>query len=126
MKKHLIVIGMTLVLLIIGLSGCTEENNGGNNQANIENKFVGTWNTTSTNWFPILIFTNDGKLIYVFENGNEFELTYEVDENQITVKPVEGNPYPEGTWNYSFSNDDKTLTINNVSGGTTGVYTKQQ
>jgi len=46
-------------------------------------------------------------------------------ENQITVKPIEGNQHPEGTWNYSFSNDDKTLTVNNVSGGTTGVYTKQ-
>ena len=125
MNKHLIVIGIIMMLLVVWLSGCTEENNGGNNQANIENKFVGTWNTTSTNWIPTFIFTNDGKLIYVFENGNELEFTYEVDENQITVKPVQGNTHPEGTWNYSFSNDDKTLTINNVSGGTTGVYTKQ-
>ena len=48
MKKQLIVIGMTILLLILGLSGCFEDSN--KDKENGENPevklFIGKWRTT--------------------------------------------------------------------------------
>ena len=43
MKKQLVVVGITLMLFVVGLSGCTDR------QENNKNKFVGIWTNESSN-----------------------------------------------------------------------------
>jgi len=108
MKKYLIVIGITLILLVVGFSGCTDNN------ASVDRaKFIGTW------YIQAAAQIGHSWLYTFYENGSY--ITYN-----------EG-VYTNGTWNvkegkkldlysnnstmalsYVFSNDDKTISISQV------------
>jgi len=82
MKKHLIVIGMTLVLLIVVFIGCIEE----------ENKILGTWKHHAIGDFDSYnIYEADGKLRFLDVNKKEhtademIHWTYKIDGNIMTT-----------------------------------------
>lgn len=71
MKKQLIIIGMMILLLIVGLSGC-------NDILNDKGKFVGKWSYLgSTAW----IFRDDGTCQTPLGEG-----TYNVDKGKLIVE----------------------------------------
>ncbi|GAH17355.1 unnamed protein product [marine sediment metagenome] len=114
MKKKLLIVGIVAILLIcVGLSGCNEQSS----ESSEENKFLGTW-------------INDvGEITIFHENG--------------TTTSILGDLQGTGTWklendsliitfgliltfDYSFSNNDETLTLINVDTGLTFVHIKQK
>lgn len=117
MKKKLIIVGITLILLCTGLSGCINEDKEQDNTStgNDFDNFVGIWTVDGYN--GITFFSNE-TLAYYYDNG-----MWELRDGklQITV----------GSWNatvdYQFSNNHETITLTGLSGGSSSiVYTKQE
>ena len=57
MNKHLIVIGVVIVLLAVGLSGCVD-----NPFQSEEDKLLGTWKATIDDVTATMIFFSDGTI----------------------------------------------------------------
>ena len=123
MNKHLIVLGIAVLLICVGLSGCTSENNKDTN--NDLAKFVGTWESQDEN--AMYLF---GDTVTFFSNGSliagtlEHEGFYEIKDGKLFVSyPEYGN---EGApRDYSCSNNDTILTLTDPTWEKTAVYTKQ-
>lgn len=109
MKKHLNVIGITLMLLAVGLSGCTETDDTA--------KFVGIWERIETNG-DIASFT-------FFSNGtynlnDEISGKYEIIDGKL-ITYVSEIPYEN---EYYFSDNDTKLHLTYPGIEHTVVYTK--
>ncbi|KYK22323.1 hypothetical protein AYK25_02675 [Thermoplasmatales archaeon SM1-50] len=113
MKKQLLIIGIISILIYVGLSGCNEHNNTINTE---EDRFIGTWHST-TGSPSILEFFKDGKCIYGY-NG-----TWELTDGKLVINLISISLIT--TYNYTFSNNDKTLTLTFIENNFTEVWTKQ-
>ena len=116
MKKQFTFIGIFIILISLGLSGCNQESNTLNHE---KNKFIGTWqNTTGNITTTIILYSNDSCSFSTFtgiwslKNGT---LVMEVPDKYLIF-----------TFNYAFSNNDKTLSLSSaVTTSTTTDFTKQ-
>lgn len=116
MRKQIVIFGIIILLIIVGLSGCFENNQ--SNENNEKNRFVGTWmlpgnvvNLTDT-YFSDGTFTEN-----VGGSG-----TYDIKDGKLVKTYTNGN---SRAYSYSFSNNDKTLTLTRVGSSYPEVYTKQ-
>ena len=77
MKKQLIIVGIIVLLITVGLSGCTNE------ETETKYSIVGTWiereNTTN-----LMIFNNNRTYTFIVENSIA-EGTYTINSTDITV-----------------------------------------
>ena len=111
MKKQLVIIGIAVILITVGLSGCNEENNTLNPE---KSKFVGTWqNSTSM----VIDLFSDGTCTYLSING-----TWDLKDGILGFELSTGSIIH---YRYKFSNNNRTLTLTNVIHGTTFDLTKQ-
>ena len=104
---------MLIILVAVGLCGCNEEsNNGGTGY--LDSRFFGTWEQqiTGTN----ITFAPNGS--YYTEVVGWIS-TWEVKDGKVCYTYDDGT---EACQDFSFSNDDKTLTL--VAGGHGIIYTK--
>lgn len=118
MKKHYVIIATIALLLSIGLSGCTEENNTIHPEKNM---FVGTWkNTTKNITRTIILFSNDScSLSILNETG-----TWDIEDGKLVLKFPDS--YLTYIFNYEFSNNERTLSLSSALGTSmTQVFTKQ-
>jgi hypothetical protein len=111
MKKQLIIIGITLVLIIVGFSGCEEELTP--TMKNEYSKFYGTWNTNASDG-QVWTFRTSKELMVV-SNGT----TYGVGTFDIRAIGIIWLFNPKVIYNYEFSNNDRKLTLT-VDGGSLG------
>ena len=114
MKKELFIIGSVVLLLTIGLSGCTEEEDINANTVEMA-KFVGSWNASEVDVFN---FSADGTCKYVTTLG-----AYSIKNSQLVVVLENGLTR---TYDYDFSVNNTVLTLRNIDLGDTTVYTKQE
>ena len=111
MKKQLVIIGILAILVCSGLSGCNQINNTLNPE---KSKFVGTWqNSTSL----VIDLFSDGKCTFQSING-----TWDLKEGKLVLVLSTGSTI---TYKYLFSNNDRTLSLINLTYGTTFSVTKQ-
>ena len=111
MKKRLAIIGIVAILVTVGLSGCTEEDN---TLTSEETKFVGTWqNNTSM----VIDLFSDSTCTYLSING-----TWDLKDGILGLELSTGSIIH---YRYKFSNNNRTLTLTNVIHGTTFNVTKQ-
>ena len=123
MKKQLIVVGIIVIFLIVGLSGCNS-----NSTKSDEEKLIGIW------IYSISLGNETASASYVFLSNKMFKIITSYNGEVYTVN---------GTWNimdnkllitlegqdtvindYIFSNNDTKLKISDSSGSTV-VFTKQ-
>ena len=110
-KKQLIFIGILVIVVSVGLSGCNEANNGLNPE---KNKFVGTWYKSN---YIVMKLNLDGTCSYLAQSG-----TWEVKEGKLLLTLSSGyNP----SFHYIFSDSDLTLKLTSTLDGSTAVYTKR-
>lgn len=112
MNKQFIAVGIVLILLVVGLSGCSQKATDVN--ADEVKKFVGTWKASE---YDIHTFSLGGACKYLNVPG-----TYDVENGQLTIDLNNGLKY---TYYYSFSNNNTILTLTHVDRGYTTTYTKQ-
>ena len=113
MNKHLVVLGMAVLLLIVGLSGCEQVG-----IQSEENRFAGTWKTDSL--YDTLTLRSEGTCKKFTYDG-----TWSIKDGKFTlIYTARTNPQTY-IYEYSFSNNNNTLTLTNIDTGTPLVYTKQ-
>ena len=111
MKKKIVIIGIIALLLCVGLSGCNQISNTLNPE---RNKFIGIWKES-----------NSLSHVTFFPNGScsfgDSDLSWDIkDGHLLTADPTQTIQI---TYTYSFSNNDKTLTLS--APGFTQILTKQ-
>jgi hypothetical protein len=106
MKKRLILVGVTLFLLAIGLSGCTN-NKTGSSKIN-EEKILGQWVETIPGT-PLIVTMNFVTNMSYYESMNETRIwgTYTMTDETIVLQ----SGGVANTFEYSYSNNDNTLTL---------------
>ena len=115
MKKQLVILGIIAILVTVGLSGCSSENN---NQNPEKMKFVGSWQYTVENSSSVLDIFSNGTFIASDLFYGSWDLK---NEKFIMEMPDYGYTFE---YDYTFSNDNRTLTLV-YSDGRTQVYAKQ-
>ena len=126
MNKHLITLGIAVLLICIGLSGCNESNN---SYKPDEERIIGTWiisepyeGSTRTITY-IFLPDKTYEVIGTYKEDTEsYNGTWKILDYELVVT-IEGQTQ---TGNYNFSNNDKTLTITDNMSNTTTVLTKQE
>jgi len=112
LNKHLIVIGMTLMLLVVGLCGCNEI---GNPSSSDKDRFVGTWKQNTEYGIGFTLFS-DGTGSWQVASS-----TWELKDGKFTI-------YIDGVYfifNYEFSNNYQTLSLEEANQGTKYEFIKQ-
>ena len=110
MKKHLIVIGMMLILLVVGLSGCIDSSNtkdykdtNGAIPTTVEEMIIGTWERDDNRTFT---YKADGTLNIesaTFDYRYWFKDGYLFDSSEGMDEPLEYK------YNISFENKDTMI-----------------
>ena len=102
------------MLLAVGLSGCTEQSE--------ESKFIGTW---IDNVGEVNVYYEDGIVTGSVEDDQGNYLhgtgTWKLENGRLVVTS-KGSIL---TYHYTFSSNNKTLTITNIESGATYVCRKQ-
>jgi len=129
MNKHLIVIGMTLMLLTVGLSGCVDNSE--------LNRYIGTWiaieypkdqNNSNAPLEITWIFYNNGSMKSIVNLqddsiSNEAPpvwYKYALDNNELCISLIIdlNNVSPPICYDCEFSNNYERLTLTHESGAT--------
>ena len=115
MKKQLVILGIIAILITVGLSGCSSENN---NQNPEKMMFVGSWQYTVENSSSVLDLFSNGTFIA----SDLFYGSWDLKNEKFIMEM----PDYSKTWEYTyiFSNNNRTLTLTDINGKTI-VYTKQ-
>ena len=102
MKKQIVILGIAVVLIAVGLSGCEEERSSGT----LDSRFVGTWEnpigvevafasngsyyTSTVGWHGTWEVKN-GKICYTYEGESTcLEFSFSEDGNTLTTRLVTG------------------------------------
>ncbi len=118
-NKKLIILGMAVLLLAVGLSGCTTRLSP---EMNIDDRFVGTWEGEDELGDNVsIIYFSDGTFNTNYGERGEYELK---DEKLVMIV-MTGDLKAVLTYNYAFSNDNTTLSLTELSVNETIAYTRQ-
>lgn len=105
------------MFIAVGLSGCNQVNNALNPE---KNKFVGTWINNAGYMNITISLFSDGTCAYMGISG-----IWDLKDGKLVIDMPNTNPPLTATYNYIFSNNDRTLTLTDINAGSNTVYTKQ-
>jgi hypothetical protein len=111
MKKQLVIVGTAVLLLVVGLSGCNELNP----LSSEEDRFVGTWKQNKEYGIGFTLFS-DGT-----GSWQSVSTTWELKDGKFTI-------YFSGVYliyNYEFSNNYQTLSLEETNSGLKYEFIKQ-
>jgi hypothetical protein len=114
MNKQLVIIGLIVLLVSAGLTLLTY-----NPLNNEKNKFVGTW-INATSPYTTIRLLSDGACSYSSSSGR-----WDLNGGKLVMDLLDDDVPFILTYNYLFSNIDKTLSLTSMSGVEPRVYTKQ-
>jgi len=113
MKKQLIIVGIIILLVCVGLSGCN------NTTVPDEEKIIGTWTNKalfegSIRSFSYNFYTNKSfKYLASYENEDyRVNGTWNITDNKLIMT----SELETKTFDYKISDKDKTLTLTSESG----------
>ncbi len=114
MKKQLVIIAIIVLLVSAGLTLLTY------NPLNDErSKFVGTW-INATSPYTTIKLLSDGTCSYSSSSGQ-----WDLNGGKLVMDLLNDDVPFTLTYNYIFSDNDKTLSLISMSGVESRVYTKQ-
>ena len=111
MNKNLIILGIAILLLVVGLSGC----NGIGENSEL-NRFVGKW---KSNDIPTVMMFNSDRSC----NIGAVRGMYKLEHDSLVIDLDQGVSI---IYEYQFSNNNNTLTLTEMGAyQATFVYTRQ-
>jgi ABC-type Fe3+-hydroxamate transport system substrate-binding protein len=116
MKKQILIVGIIVLLIAVGLSGCNQTSN---SLTSDKDKFVGTWNVKVNDKEGTFVFYSNGTLI----TSSGSRATWEIKDGLLVI--TGGSGTTPSTLSYKFSNGNKTVVLINSASGTTAILTKQ-
>ncbi|UCD14648.1 MAG: hypothetical protein JSW60_04300 [Thermoplasmatales archaeon] len=119
MSKHLLIIGIAVLLLAVGLSGC---NTRLHTERNIDDRFVGIWEGEDELGYAVSInFSSDGGFSTIYgERGK-----YEIKDEGLFMTVMTGDLKAVQIYEYVFSDNNNTLLLNELGINRSIVYTRQ-
>jgi uncharacterized membrane protein len=113
MKKQLIIVGIIVLLVTVGLSGCEQQKSNDDKK-----KFIGTWKYLENNQTENLwTFYNNGMLKVVanylyddFHNNTAWG-TFWVEDNKLYMKTTHNGEEYTDYYDYKFSNNNKRVNF---------------
>ena len=122
MKKQLVIIGLVVLLVGVGLSGCSTQNNNGNHDNNTINpekmRFIGTWKSTAEGSNSTLELYSNGTFFATIMSG-----VWDLKNDTFIMELPDYNKSWE--YGYIFSDNNNTLALTLLDNGKTVVYAKQ-
>jgi len=119
MKKQLLILGLITLLIIVELSGCTE-----NKSKSELDKFLGTWGSGNYTY----TFYSNG----TFVRGEYISGTYTLVGGKLVLNTTDNTPgvHPDNrkfivTFNYVFSDFDQTLFLTVPETGIGQILSRQ-
>jgi len=110
MEKQLMIIGITFVLLIVGISGCTEQDSReNNNEGYLDSRFFGDWELADSEYGANISYSSDGRY---YTTALGWIGTWEVKNGKICTTLDEQFDNYRSCIDFTFSNNNKTLTFN--------------
>ena len=112
MKKQPIIIGIIVLLITVGLSGCTDKNNGeennkfDTNDGGENNTFVGTWKDYP-GYSNSFTFLSNGTGLWT-----DSPMLWEIKDGKLEIDPESSKT--NTTYYYTFSDDYQILTLTYV------------
>jgi PKD repeat protein len=103
MKGNVIILGIIILLVCVGLSGCTNTNNPTDTE---KNKFIGSWYDIMHS-DKTLIFYSNNSVKWGDSGMGEFSIENGELHLNLDATPLVG----ESIWGYSFSDNDTNLTL---------------
>jgi len=121
MKKQLLIIGIIVLLVCVGLSGCNESN-----QSNDKSKFIGTWEYVNNTYFTMrYVFYENNTVLQTssITMNISYWYNYEINDGEICFEFIETKA--SGCMPYSFSEEYTLLTFGSTDEpGNSTVYRK--
>ncbi len=111
MKKQIVFLGVAILLIVVGLSGCFKSDN------SELNKFVGKWKHASIQNGVIIEFLSSGKGFY---HGESVE--WEIKDEKLVVDLIDRNNTL--TFDYEFLNNNQILILTEIESGHVDDYKK--
>lgn len=116
MNKKLLIVGTVVLLLAVGLSGCNET-------ANDTSRFIGTWKETDDSWWVNFTFLSNGTFFAIERGGMKiYQGTWELKHGNFVMND---ETLGESINDYSFSNNDNTLTLIGLDSGISSNLIRQ-
>ena len=116
MKKQIVVSGIAILFIVVGLSGCFDNDN-----SNSElNKFVGTWKHGTIPNGPTIRFSSSGECFYIRDNAE-----WEIKNGKLVVDFTDVEGDVTLTFDYEFLDDNQVLILTDVETGQIDDYKKQ-
>jgi len=112
MKKQIVILGIAILLIVVGLSGCFNSDN------SELNKFIGKWKHGTIQDDIIIEFLSNGKGIY---QGNSVE--WEIKDGKLVVDFTDRDIIL--TFDYEFLNNNQILILTELETGQVDDYIKQ-
>jgi hypothetical protein len=131
MKKQLVIIGIVILLVCVGLSGCNQISNV---FLTDEEKLVGTWNSEGI-WLDVpivIVFSSNGTFKATFKLGiptnsaidfSSSKGKWDINDGILSMEIVD--VIPPTNYTYQFSEDSRTLTITDIDSSDSYVLRKQ-
>jgi hypothetical protein len=113
-KNYLSIFVIIFIVVLAGFSGC-------NNKSSIEDKFIGTWQSSEGNVTSTMRFYSNGT-VSVSLLGEVVYGTWEIKDGKLFT---ENENSGINTFDYSFSEDGKTLSTHKSDSGYLIYWTKQ-
>lgn len=126
MKRNLILLGILVVFLCVGLSGCDQISNLFLTE---KDKLLGTWNNDET-WLEapaVITFSKNGTLKLDVQMGSisfSNEGTWELKEGVLSMETEDLLPLTD--FRYVFSEENTKLTLTQVDTNNSFIFIKQQ
>lgn len=115
MQKQIILI-IAIILIVVGLSGCIISDDISNPLHGRDNRFEGTWKLEDQSSGTITFFSDGTGTM------GGFLITWDIKDDLLVMNYFEGMT---ATSDYSFSNNDNTLTLIDVGNGNTQIFIRQ-
>ena len=118
MNHNFLAIGIAILLLCNWLSGC---NTRYNIEINVDDRFVGTWEGKDD---------SGDNLTIIFSSGGTFNTNlgekgeYKITDEKLEMIVMTGDLKAVITYNYSFLNNNATLSLTELGVNETIVYTR--
>ncbi|MCJ7570951.1 MAG: hypothetical protein MUO82_03615 [Candidatus Thermoplasmatota archaeon] len=113
MKKQLMIVGIIVILLTVGFSGCTETSETNTNNKNKE-RILGTWLAyaiSGTNESEAGTYTFFSNGTFLISSNRKIWGTYEITDEKFTIS-AEGDTV---NYDYTFSDDGNKVKLKEES-----------
>lgn len=135
MKKRVVGVGLVLLLVVIGLSGCQEKTSDDGTKNQFDSRFIGVWQNVEASpdnetWTFYINGTINDVITQEFEGEPLTSTSWfncEVNASNLCLSSIDvlpGSPsYYSECFGYNFSDDNNDLTLS-FEGTTFMIFTK--